>query len=708
MSDRPLHDRLKPVFDPMSTKAPTQRELGFTKTLLAHLDKVSPLENAEEKGRRTLLLQTLSGMLNEWVEDVAAAKGMPHFKEEGMNSGKLFVSGSYRLAVNSRGADIDTICCVPRHVSREDFFDEEKGLVARLRAHPDVSHVLPIAGAKVPIIEVIWNDIELDVLYSQVQQNRVPQKPDELLDDSVLQGMDEASVMSLNGPRVTEMLVKMVEHNLETFRIVLRAVRVWAKKRGIYSNKMGFLGGVNWGILVVFLCQLYPEATASKLLFHFFSVFKGWNWPDPIELCHKYEVPLLGRAQWDPRVDHRARLDVMPIITPAYPCLNSSYNVSTPTLDIMKAEFARGLRVVKNVLTKKASWDELFEPVDFFVRFNDYLVVTAGAKTKRDLDKWTGYMESQLRIFTGKLTYQPLSAIYLFPRKFEVAKAAVEKQAANEGDQDKPKKDEGMEGTTSNEEGKVDQVPSDAQWYIGIRRRHDKVVAGKLAITNEVKSWKDKVLGWSERDEGCTVKVGVTKWKDLPDVSDLFPEGKDAARPARLEWARREALEKRAKQAEAQDALGRSRHQVWEKGQKTTTQVATTTKTDPAATTAAAAVQTKSPPDAVDRIAKGMETVDGGAVPVVGADSGTNKESGGTTSELKAPPEAVGVSAQVDDGEDEDDDDDDDEDEGSNVELKPLFMAVPLPGLDSGLLSSHAMASAQHRPMKRMRINLLQ
>ena len=36
-------------------------------------------------------------------------------------------------------------------------------------------------------------------------------------------------------------------------------VRHWFKQRGLYSNKLGFLGGVNFNILVAFVCRLYVE-----------------------------------------------------------------------------------------------------------------------------------------------------------------------------------------------------------------------------------------------------------------------------------------------------------------------------------------------------------------------------------------------------------------------------------------------------------------
>ncbi len=48
--------------------------------------------------------------------------------------------------------------------------------------------------------------------------------------------------------------------------VALSAVKEWARYCGIYSNVLGFLGGINWAILVAFVCQRYPRAPPAALL----------------------------------------------------------------------------------------------------------------------------------------------------------------------------------------------------------------------------------------------------------------------------------------------------------------------------------------------------------------------------------------------------------------------------------------------------------
>lgn len=74
-------------------------------------------------------------------------------------------------------------------------------------------------------------------------------------------------------------------------------------EHGIYSNVMGYLGGVSWAMLVARTCQLYPNAVAATLVHKFFLVFSQWKWPQPVLLKQPENVGL-GFPVWDPRVSH--------------------------------------------------------------------------------------------------------------------------------------------------------------------------------------------------------------------------------------------------------------------------------------------------------------------------------------------------------------------------------------------------------------------
>jgi len=91
--------------------------------------------------------------------------------------------------------------------------------------------------------------VNIDLLFAQLPMNTVPESTD-IDNDAILNAVDSASEKSLNGPRVTNLIYKLVAHNYDSFLAVLRVVRVWAKRRGLYSNKSGYLGGVNFNILV--------------------------------------------------------------------------------------------------------------------------------------------------------------------------------------------------------------------------------------------------------------------------------------------------------------------------------------------------------------------------------------------------------------------------------------------------------------------------
>jgi len=146
-------------------------------------------------------------------------------------------------------------------------------------------------------------------------------------------------------------------------------------EHGIYSNVLGYLGGVSWAMLVARTCQLYPNAAAATLVQKFFLVFSKWEWPQPVLLKPPDNVNL-NYPVWDPRVNVSDRYHLMPIITPAYPQQNSTFNVSCSTRAVMQEEFRQGFIMTEEIMTGKASWDKLFEPPNFFVKYKYVILIS--------------------------------------------------------------------------------------------------------------------------------------------------------------------------------------------------------------------------------------------------------------------------------------------------------------------------------------------
>lgn len=68
------------------------------------------------------MLGRLAAIVKKFVRKVSLAHGLSEAAADAAG-GKIFTFGSYRLGVHGPGSDIDTLCVVPKHVSREDFFD---------------------------------------------------------------------------------------------------------------------------------------------------------------------------------------------------------------------------------------------------------------------------------------------------------------------------------------------------------------------------------------------------------------------------------------------------------------------------------------------------------------------------------------------------------------------------------------------------------
>jgi poly(A) polymerase len=248
--------------------------------------------------------------------------------------------------VHTPTTDIDALCVVPRDIERDrDFFDVLPDI---LRATEGVEELVVVREAFVPCIKFVFNKVDIDLLFARIEYREVSNNID-LSHNSILRNCDSESIKSLNGRRVTEAILEHVssnEHTAENFKKTLRCIKLWAKNRGIYSNVFGYCGGVMYAILVAYICKMNPKLEPCQLLDTFFKYYRAKDW--------KYSNPVhLGEIRNDPNsvgfpIDDKQlfyqpneRGDFFPIITPAFPAMNATYNVSMTTRNVMLTEMEK-------------------------------------------------------------------------------------------------------------------------------------------------------------------------------------------------------------------------------------------------------------------------------------------------------------------------------------------------------------------------------
>jgi poly(A) polymerase len=98
------------------------------------------------------------------------------------------------------------------------------------------------------------------------------------------------------------------------------------------------------------------------------------------------------------------RNHLMPVITPNYPCMCSTHNITKSTKSVILREMERAHGIVNEIMAGKAGWSKLFQPHTFFTQdYRYYLRVLAAARTKDEQLKWSGLVESRLRHLVSRL-----------------------------------------------------------------------------------------------------------------------------------------------------------------------------------------------------------------------------------------------------------------------------------------------------------------
>ena len=178
---------------------------------------------------------------------------------------------------------------------------------------------------------------------------------------------------------------------------------------------MGYVTGISLAILVAKICQLYPLLKPNKLVQKFFQFYSIWNWdefPVKIDEIRTYDnMERFNELQWyDPKseigeekITQRRKDEFtspMMVITPAFPVMNATKKVTKTHLNVMKEQLNIGKDIVMN---KPVDWSKLFEKIDFFNDYNNFIEVNIVANDENEFYRWKGLIESQIIVLTRGL-----------------------------------------------------------------------------------------------------------------------------------------------------------------------------------------------------------------------------------------------------------------------------------------------------------------
>jgi hypothetical protein len=329
------------------------------------------------------ILRRLNDLFTSWMQAVVPTA-----------AAHMFVSGSYKLGVDVT-SDIDVVFVVPAGITRRHVFE---GFAAVLEAAADVTELQVLPNARVPLIGLRLAGQELDVATCHLMEPTLPSRASLLTSYEWMNGLDDASVLAFNGPRVTETMIarlKEVADSGRSYLVALRVLRTWAKRRGVYNNKAGYFGGVNLALLL--LTVLTATRTADELLTAFFARFAKWDWKVPIEIVTDHDesaCPVYLQAkEWSKASSAR---DAVVLLTPCYPRFNSMYSAMPCTRDVMRRELVRAAALAPE-------WRLVCAPLVALATCQRFLrVVLTGTV------QWVGYMQTQVRFLVQYLSNEEL------------------------------------------------------------------------------------------------------------------------------------------------------------------------------------------------------------------------------------------------------------------------------------------------------------
>ncbi|KZT35560.1 hypothetical protein SISSUDRAFT_1064361 [Sistotremastrum suecicum HHB10207 ss-3] len=189
---------------------------------------------------------------------------------------KLIVQpvGSFALGVDFPESDVD--CLVVGNISPTIFWALARQRIKK--AHP-VSRIKRfVKDAAVQMLELDVLGVKIDLQYcpaatlSEKWQDAWTLPPN----DPIF-SLPASTLRTLNAYRDMRAIQSALP-SLSSFQLAHRSIKYFAQSHGIYSSRLGYLGGIHITLLLARVAFENPTSSAGQLVQAFFRTYADWDW----------------------------------------------------------------------------------------------------------------------------------------------------------------------------------------------------------------------------------------------------------------------------------------------------------------------------------------------------------------------------------------------------------------------------------------------
>ena len=197
---------------------------------------------------------------------------------------------------------------------------------------------------------------------------------------------------------------------------------------------------------------------------------------------------------WNAKSNARDAQCLMPILTPCYPSMNSSYNVGVPQKRRLQMELATASLILERIEKGEKMWNDLYHGNDFFDQYIYFMQVNISADNSTTFLEWFRFCESRLRLLIAGLE-APDYGVQVFPfAKFFDQRFDDKGQNLGVGKSDPKNRHE-------------------SSFFMGLRFAHCVETIDLRFCTAE---FLHKVNTWDCRREGMDLTIELVRQEDLP------------------------------------------------------------------------------------------------------------------------------------------------------------------------------------------------